>query len=168
MKTNMKQTPAIKEITAKTLVGKSMSMSLIDNKTFNLFSDFMPIRNTISNIVSNDIFEVLVYNEAYFKNFNPNNTFVKWATVEVFNVEGLPNGTSQLNLKSGLYAMFTYKGLAKDIGALMTYIYSEWLPKSEYELDHRPHFNVLGAKYKNNHPESEETVWIPVKLRVRR
>lgn len=162
----MKQTPIIKEVTAKTLVGKSIAMSLIDNKTFDLFSDFMPIRNTIKNIINDDIFEVLIYDETYFKTFNPNNTFTKWATLEVSNVEDLPNGTSQLNLASGLYAMFTYKGLAKDIGVLMTYIYSEWLPQSEYTLDHRPHFNILGDKYKNNNPESEETVWIPIKPSV--
>lgn len=158
--------PVIEKIEAKKLVGKSISMSLMDNKTFDLFSEFMPIRNKISNTVSNDIFEVLVYDEIYFKTFNPNNTFTKWATVEVSVVEDLPNGTSLLNLASGLYAMFTYKGLAKDIGTLMTYIYSDWLPKSEYELDHRPHFNILGAKYKNNNPESEETVWIPIKTSV--
>lgn len=162
----MKQTPIIKEVTAKTLVGKSIAMSLIDNKTFDLFSDFMPIRNTIKNTINDDIFEVLIYDETYFKTFNPNNIFTKWATLEVSNVEDLPNGTSQLNLSSGLYAMFTYKGLAKDIGVLMTYIYSEWLPQSEYTLDHRPHFNILGDKYENNNPGSEETVWIPIKLRV--
>jgi hypothetical protein len=31
-------------------------------------------------------------------------------------------------------------------------------------LDDRPHFEVLGSKYRNNDPESEEETWIPTKL----
>ena len=59
--------------------------------------------------------------------------------------------------------MFQYKGLPQGFGELMRYILSEWLPKSNYELDNRPHFNILGNKYKANHPESEEEVYIPIK-----
>ena len=32
-----------------------------------------------------------------------------------------------------------------------------------YILDNRPHFEVLGGKYKNNDSNSEEEIWIPVK-----
>jgi AraC family transcriptional regulator len=35
------------------------------------------------------------------------------------------------------------------------------LPGSEYFLDNRPHFEVLGDKYKNNDPTSEEEIWKP-------
>lgn len=163
----MTEKPILKEITAKKLVGKSISMSLINNKTFDLFSDFMPKRNDISKKITDDVFEVLIYGKHYFKSFNPNNEFIKWACLEVSDFENAPDNMKKLSVESGLYAVFTYKGLAKNIGTLMTYIYSDWLPKSEYELDDRPHFNVLGAQYKNNNPDSEETVWIPIKPRVK-
>ncbi|MFM9945765.1 MAG: GyrI-like domain-containing protein, partial [Bacteroidia bacterium] len=42
-------------------------------------------------------------------------------------------------------------------------IYGTWIPNSEYNLDNRPHFEILGEKYKNNHPDSEEEIWIPIK-----
>jgi AraC family transcriptional regulator len=29
-------------------------------------------------------------------------------------------------------------------------------------LDDRPHFEVLGEKYKNNDPTSEKEIWIPI------
>ena len=93
--------------------------------------------------------------------------FIKWATLEVSDIGNIPNGMKLLKLQSGLYAKFNYKGLAKDFGHLMSYIYTNWLPNSEFELDHRPHFNILGSKYKNNHPESEETVYIPIKRPVK-
>jgi len=38
------------------------------------------------------------------------------------------------------------------------YIFSDWLPKSDYELDEKPHFEILGEKYKNDDPNSEEEI----------
>jgi AraC family transcriptional regulator len=37
------------------------------------------------------------------------------------------------------------------------------LPASGYELDDRPHFEILGERYKNNDPDSEEELWFPVR-----
>jgi AraC family transcriptional regulator len=68
-----------------------------------------------------------------------------------------------LVLKSGLYAVFLYHGPASEGSEFFKYIYREWLPGSEYQLDNRPHFEILGEKYKNEYPESEEEIWIPVK-----
>jgi AraC family transcriptional regulator len=39
------------------------------------------------------------------------------------------------------------------------------LPASEYVVDNRPHFEILGAQYKNNEPDSEEEIWIPIQLK---
>ena len=35
-----------------------------------------------------------------------------------------------------------------------------------YTLDDRPHFEILGEKYKNQDPDSEEELWIPIKPKV--
>ena len=150
---------------SKKLVGHFIEMSLFDNKTFELFSSFMPQKKLIKNTVSEDVFEVLIYDSNYLKKFCPTNTFTKWATVAVENYDAIPEGMKTLNLESGLYAVFNYKGLPKDFGILMSYIYSNWIPKSKYQLDIRPHFNILGEKAKRNHPDSEETVWIPIQLK---
>ena len=58
--------------------------------------------------------------------------------------------------------IFDYKGSSTDT-SIFQYIFRTWLPSSSYQLDDRPHFEVLGAKYKNNDPESEEEIWIPIK-----
>jgi predicted transcriptional regulator YdeE len=34
---------------------------------------------------------------------------------------------------------------------------------TEKKIDNRPHFEVLGDKYKNNDPSSEEEIWIPIR-----
>ena len=154
--------PRIELVPEKKLVGKSITMSLIDNKTFDLFSGFMPNRKQVKNNIGLDIYEVTEYSLHHFKSFNPNNTFTKWATVEVENFEDIPQEMESISLESGLYAVFTYKGLAKDFSNIMQYIFTDWLPKSEYKLDNRPHFNILGEKYIKDAPESEEEVYIPI------
>ena len=83
--------------------------------------------------------------------------------MEVSSFDAIPKNMKSLTLDKGMYAVFRYKGLAKDFGTLMQYIYGQWIPQSDYVLDDRPHFNVLGEKYKNNHPDSEEDVYIPIK-----
>ena len=65
-------------------------------------------------------------------------------------------------LKEGLYAVFDYKGSSSD-NSIFHYIFSEWLPSSDYQIDDRPHFEVLGERYKNNDVNSEEEIWIPIK-----
>jgi AraC family transcriptional regulator len=67
-------------------------------------------------------------------------------------------------LTGGLYAVFDYKGLSTD-NSIFQFIFGTWLPSSEYDLDDRPHFEVLGNKYKNNDPTSEEEIWIPIKMK---
>ena len=69
-----------------------------------------------------------------------------------------------LILPSGLYAVFHYKGSSSD-NSIYQYIFGTWIPNSDYDLDDRPHFEVLGDRYKNNDPNSEEEIWIPIKSR---
>ncbi len=103
--------PRIETIPEKKLIGKNLIMSLTDNKTFQLFSNFMPKRKEIINTVTNDIFDLKVYSETHFSVFNPSNSFIKWAMVEVSD------------------------------------------------------FEILGEKYKNNNSNSEEEIWIPIRLK---
>ena len=66
------------------------------------------------------------------------------------------------SLAGGLYAVFDYKGSSND-PSIFQFIFGTWLPSSDYVLDDRPHFEVLGDKYKNNDPNSEEEIWIPIR-----
>lgn len=156
--------PIIKEIAAKKLVGKSIITSLAENRTAMLWQSFMPLRKEIKNTVSADLFSVEIYKDDYFKQFDIHKTFEKWAAIEVTDYAHLPERLEQLNLPGGLYALFIYKGESSNASAFFTKIFNEWLPSSGYVLDNsRPHFEVMGGKYKNNDPDSEEEIYIPVK-----
>ncbi|MFK7813261.1 MAG: GyrI-like domain-containing protein [Maribacter sp.] len=150
----------------KKLIGKSLRMSLADNKTSQLWKSFMTEKSAIKNTVGTDLYSIQVYDELhYFKNFNPQTEFTKCAAIEVDKHEDIPNDFSSFTIESGLYAVFLHKGTVIEFSKTMQYIFSQWLPQSEYELDNRPHFEVLGEKYKNNDPNSEKEVWIPIRIK---
>jgi AraC family transcriptional regulator len=68
-------------------------------------------------------------------------------------------------LTGGLYAVFNYKGDANDFQPTFEYIFRTWLPNSDYVLDDRPHFEIMGEKYKLNDPNSEEELWVPIRMK---
>ena len=154
--------PRIETCREKRLVGLRLSMSVSDNKTARLWQSFMPRRKEISNAVTTEVISLQLYKPAYFSDFKVTNEFEKWATVEVNDFSKVPEGMETFTLSRGLYAVFEYKGLASD-NRIFQYIFGTWLPSSDFMLDDRPHFEILGERYKGNHPDSEEEIWIPVK-----
>ena len=146
----------------KKLIGCSIKMNLINNKTAQLWRQFSPRIKEVNNRISEDKISMQVYDANYYQHFSPHNEFEKWATIEVNDWYNIPQGMQPFLLKEGLYAVFDYKGLSSD-NSIFKYIFEVWLPNSAYIIDNRPHFEVLGEKYKNNDPESEEEIWIPVK-----
>jgi len=157
--------PRIETINDKKLVGKRMTMSYANYRIGELWGSFMPRRKEITNNLSNDLISLVVYAPNHFIDFKPTNQFERWATVEVENFNNVPDELETYNLSSGLYAVFNYKGMSAGAAAFFQFIYSEWVPNSEYILDDRAHFEVLGEKYKNNDPSSEEEIWIPIKAK---
>lgn len=155
--------PRIVEIEQKHFLGMSLKMSLIQNRTAELWRSFMPRRKELKSINNTEFYSLQVYPLNYFAAFNPNNEFEKWALQEVDKEHELIEGFTSFTLEPGLYAVFHYKGLSTNTQIFQD-IFSQWLPASGYTLDDRPHFEVMGEKYKNNDEESEEEIWIPIKM----
>lgn len=158
--------PEIQTIAPKLCLGRHLTMSLANNRVGELWRTFMPETGSIQNRLNKDIISTQVYEKDYFNQFDPNKTFEKWAVVELAETpSNIVDGHSILEIPGGLYAVFHYKGLSTDT-SIFQYIYGEYLPQSEFELDARPHFEVLGERYKNNDPESEEDIYIPIKRKL--
>lgn len=156
----------IENLTEKKVVGKRIRMSLSKNRTFELWQSFMPIRKEIKNPTTTDLLSIQVYDKSMdFKHFNQDTEFEKWAGMEVDDFDTIPEEMEAFTLSGGLYAVFLYKGSSGEFSETFQYIFGTWLPNSSYNLDDRAHFEVLGDKYKNNDPDSEEEIWIPVKLK---
>ncbi len=156
--------PQFVSIDPKKLLGIYLEMSQAENHTGELWRSFMPRLKEIETRVGNNLYSLQVYDEGYFQHFDPRREFEKWALTEVKNFSVIPDEMEPFELPGGLYAVFQHKGMGTDI---FQYIFTEWLPKSGYLLDDRPHFEVLGEKYKQGSPESEEEIWIPVKPKTK-
>ncbi len=154
--------PEIKELAPKTLIGINHDMSISNDETGLLWRYFMTQFKSINGEQQHDFYSVQIYPDNYFHSFAPDKAFTKWAAVEqADNIKPI-DGFQEFRLSGGLYAIFHYKGSSSD-KRIFQYIYTQWLPNSGYQLDDRPHFELLGEKYKNNDPTSEEQIFIPIK-----
>ena len=152
----------IRELPVKKLLGIHREMSVAENQTSLLWQSFMPQRGDIGSTVSKDLWAVQLYPSHYFEKFDPTTRFIKWAAAEVDVADNIPKGMELLNIPAGLYAVFLYKGHSGNPD-IFHHIFGDWLPGSGYHLDNRPHFELLGEKFKLNDPSSEEEIWIPVR-----
>ncbi|SFB98925.1 AraC family transcriptional regulator [Flagellimonas taeanensis] len=153
--------PRIETINDKKLIGQRLRMSFADYKIGELWRRFGPKRKEVTNNLNDVLISLAIYEPTHFIDFKPTNEFERWAAVEVLNYNNVPSEMETFNLQGGLYAVFEYKGLNTD-NSIFQYILGTWLPNSDFKLDNRPHFEILGEKYKNNDPESEEEIWIPI------
>tara|TARA_R110000868_G_scaffold37111_10_gene131548 strand:+ start:36226 stop:36726 length:501 start_codon:yes stop_codon:yes gene_type:complete len=161
----MKKTPVVIDQSERLFVGLNIRTSLSENKVKKLWQSFGPKRKEINHQITLDSYSIEIYEPgSEMINFTPNTKFEKWATVQVSEFEAVPEGLETLVIPKGKYAVFIYKGLHSEYPKFAQYIFSEWLPSSDYELDDRPHFEVMGNKYFGPmNPDSEEEIWIPIK-----
>lgn len=158
--------PRIEILSEKRLVGEKMAMSFANYTISELWRSFLPRRKEISNNLSNELISMVIYPPDHFDDFKLTNIFERWAVVEVSDFDNISANMDTFILVDGLYVVFNYKGLNTD-NTIFEYIFDTWLPASDYILDNRPHFEILGKKYKNSDPNSEEEIWIPIKRKVR-
>lgn len=180
----MHQVPRLVERDPGIFVGIRMEMSLMEDKTHLLWRSFMPRRHEVMHRRNTDFVSLQVYPGDYFMEFDRSRGFEKWALVEVESVtmpveeefghsiaekgemvgrrDGVPEGMEVFELKGGMYAVFVHSG---GDPAIFDYIYGTWLPDSDFELDMRPHFEVLDAQYRHSDPDASEEIWIPVRLK---
>ncbi len=160
----MIETPRIIDLAPKKLIGLYIQTSLTDNKTKELWQSFMPRRFEINNKVDENFYSIQVYPKGFdMKDFTPTTVFEKWAAVEVTDFDQIPHNLKSLELIGGLYAVFLHKGPAHTFPQTLRHIYETWLPTSNYQLDQRPHFEILDENYHPNDPNAQEEVWIPVR-----
>ena len=106
--------PRIKELEEKKLVGKHLRMSLVNNRTGELWGSFMSNVKEIDNAITSDKISLQVYPKIYFDSFDPTLEFEKWATIEVADFNNVSDQWDTFVLKGGLYAVFDHKGSAAE------------------------------------------------------
>jgi AraC family transcriptional regulator len=115
--------PRLELLKEKKLLGCKLKMSIINNKTSQLWGQFGPKIKNIKNKFNSDKFSLQVYDAGYHSNFNPENEFEKWALVEVKNFDEIPRGLEPFTLVGGEYAVFDYKGSSSDTRIYQIHFY---------------------------------------------
>ena len=147
------------------IIGMHAIMSYTNYDATMVWQRYMPRRKEVSHTLNMDLYSIQVFSKSYWEQFNPSATFTKWVGVPVSQIDRVPIDMDVMIIPAGRYAVFTFVGNEQMAPAFFEKIYGEWLPNSIYDLDDRPHFEILGTKYKRSDPTSEETVWIPIKLK---
>jgi AraC family transcriptional regulator len=141
-----------------------METSLSEQKTAQLWKSFRPKIKSIKNVRNSGFYSVQIFEDNLrFDTFTPHTRFQKWAAVEVDDFVDIPDGIESFILPEGKYAVFVHKGLPADFPYTSRFIHGEWMPSSLYELDNRPHFEIMQEDYSSTDSEAEEEVWIPIK-----
>lgn len=154
--------PQILNLPPKTLVGLRMISTLAVDQTPTLWRTFMPRHREIQ-ATAPERYAVRVFPEGFFERLDPERPFEIWAGIESSGPQ--PEGMEALTLSGGLYAAFTYQGLPQEYPPVFQYLLQVWMPKNGLAYDYRPHVAVMGDRYVNSSPDSEEEMWIPVRNR---
>lgn len=143
--------------------GYSTQTSYLGNTIPQLWGRFMPQRKQIQLPADDNLYSVAVYPEDFFEGMQPGKLFERRAAVCMNEATVLLPDMEEWIIPGGLYAVFRHVGAHTDMSTI-DYIFREWLPQNGfYALDARPHFEILGAKYKQGDPASEEDIYIPVR-----
>ena len=160
----MIEEPKIIDFPKTRLIGAHVSTSFINDRTSETWRGFRPIMQTIPGRIGNESFSVKIYDASYsFSSFDPTVEFEKWAAVAVSDNAAVPDGLEPLTLPAGTYAEFTHVGLATTAPRIFGYIFGQWLPASPYELDLRPHLEILPPGYDPFDENATERVFIPTR-----
>ena len=153
----------IAQLKEKKLIGMMMPMNFAYHQPHLLWQQFMPRRKEILNVVGSDLFSIEIFPDNFFEAFNPLTEFKKCAAIEVSDFDLIPIGMHSIIFPEGLYAVFIHHGSQEQAMKTYNYIFREWIPQSGFSIDNRPHFAVMGSKYKRDSDDSEEEIWIPIK-----
>jgi AraC family transcriptional regulator len=145
------------------LIGSRIRMSFVNDRTSELWRGFRQAASTIEGRIGRESYSVKVYDDSYsFASFDPSAEFDKWAGVAVSDDADVPDGLGTLVIPAGKYAEFVHRGPASAASKTFGYILGEWLPSSRFELDLRPHFEILPEGYDPFAEEATELVLIPI------
>lgn len=144
---------------ATKLIGIANQYDSTDLSLPRLWSSFRPFRDTIKNRSNDASFGIY---ESYEENDNEVSfCYICCAAVE--NFDFVPENMTTRELPEQLYAKFIHKGSISELDKTLKYIWGSWLPKSNFEYEEKPDFELYPPNYDIKNPLSEMSLHIPIK-----
>jgi len=123
-----------------------------------LWSAFRPDVFQITNRVGDDAFGIY---EEYHEHEN-NVGFSYICSVEVTDFDHVPEGMITRTIPEHLYAVFRHQGPVSYLPETLKYIWGSWLPKSNYEYQETPDFELYSPGTQPDDPDKVLFLYIPV------
>lgn len=156
--------PEIKTTEETRILGKKLKMSRQNNRTAELWKDFMLEKKACQSNISSALYSVQIYKQPQDLK-NPQAEFEKWASVQTDDVQAFPDTWETMVIPAGQYAVFKYDKGPAAASQFFMQVFTQWLPQSKYELDARPHFEIIPENYMLMAGMVEEEIWIPIKVK---
>jgi len=161
LQNDLSMEPEIITRPATKLVGIAAEYDDADLSLPKLWSAFRPYKSKIQNTVGKDAFGIY---ESYTEH-GDEVKFVYVCSVEVANFDLVPEGMTTRELPEQLYARFTHVGPIANLDKTLKYIWGSWLPKSNYEYEEKPDFELLPATFNDADPRNKIYLHIPIKAK---
>jgi AraC family transcriptional regulator len=101
--------------------------------------------------------------EFYTEEFQKEKKWFYMACGGVENLNNIPATMVGKIIPAHTYAVFTHKGLLRDLGKTFQYVYHEWLPNSKYKIGDCYDFELYDERFKGgDNPDSEIDIYLPV------
>lgn len=101
--------------------------------------------------------------EFYTEEFEKEKKWFYMACGEVENLDNIPAAMVGKIIPAHTYAVFTHKGLLRDLHKTFQYAYHEWLPASKHKIADCYDFELYDERFKGgDNPNSEIDIYIPV------
>lgn len=144
------------------LIGKRGSYTLEKNNIPGLWNQFFKQMNRISSIADGGTYGVSIYKEENdIINIEDDFNFDYLVGFQVESLDLIPKGMVGYEIPAMDFAVFTHRGLIKDLQDTYDYIYRTWLPSSEYYFVYAEHFEYRKADFKDS-KDSETYIYIPI------
>ncbi len=159
--------PTMVDLDEMMVVGMQTLTSSKYNVIPHLWDRIIPRRKEIKNIANDEVGLGISFGmEEIVKDDGEKvHIFYHLGAVPVKNIEHIPEGMTYRKIPAHTYARFTHKGLISKLGDTYKYIYSEWLPGSDYEYDSAGvEIEWYDERFKGRDSESSEfDILIPIK-----
>ena len=123
-----------------------------------LWFDFQHKVNQVRNRIGNDAFGIY---EEYFET-GDSIGFSYICSVEVSDFDSVPEGMISRIVSEQMYAVFRHNGPLSFLPETLKYIWGSWLPKSNYEYDEKPDFELYSPGIRPEDPDHVLFLHIPV------
>ncbi len=159
----LKMEPKIVELEPMTILGMEIrtkdSETAIPQLWEKFIAHFDKIRNSVIKDRSWGVSYDIVVSDDYIE-------FTYLAGCEVAATDTIPEGYIIREIPAHKYAMFIHTGPVENIGETYDFIWSKWLPTSQYEYDPSNDMELYDERFNPTSPNSQVILYTPVKDKI--